>query len=45
MSQENVEIAQRIYEILAEQGVNEQAFLAMIERSENGASPYGGRLT
>ncbi|MGH2960624.1 MAG: hypothetical protein ACRDL3_00290 [Solirubrobacterales bacterium] len=31
MSQENVEIAQRIYEILAEQGVNEQAFLAMID--------------
>jgi ketosteroid isomerase-like protein len=31
MSQGNVEIAQRIYQILAEQGVNEQAFLAMID--------------
>jgi ketosteroid isomerase-like protein len=31
MSQENVEVAQRMYEIFAEQGVNEQAFLAMID--------------
>ena len=31
MSQENVEVAQRVYEILAKQGVNEQAFLALIK--------------
>ncbi len=31
MWQENVEVAQRVYEILAKQGVNEQAFLALIQ--------------
>ena len=31
MSQENVEVAQRVYEILAKQGVNEEAVLEMIE--------------
>ena len=31
MSQENVELAQRLYEVFVEQGVNERAALAMIE--------------
>lgn len=31
MSQENVEIAQRLYEVLAEQGVNEQAVQQTVE--------------
>jgi ketosteroid isomerase-like protein len=31
MSQENLEIARRVYEMLAEQGVNERAVLAVIE--------------
>jgi ketosteroid isomerase-like protein len=31
MSQENVEIARRVYEILAERGVNERAALAIVE--------------